>query len=99
MSDSEDLNNLRAIGMAAAADADNQLRQELMALRQSTGSQLQTLKPLLSTDDATFFRLVQVVEEATASNMSIAEFTNRLKTLGTNVLTVARTASNLLPLT
>jgi hypothetical protein len=97
MSNEDDLNALRTIAAADAAATDRQLQQDLAALHRSARSRLEALRPQLATDDATFDSMVRAVEEATANNVSIAEFTNRLKTLGKNVLTVARTASSLLP--
>jgi hypothetical protein len=94
---SDDLRDLRDISRAVANDTDAQLERELTALRHTTRAELAALKPHLSTDEATFNALVRVVEQATADNIAIAEFVKRVKTLGANVLAVAKHASTLLP--
>ena len=97
MATNDDLMNLRNIARKNAQDTNAELEQELATLHASTRPQLEALKPRLACDEATFNSLLQAVEQATAGNISIAEFTTRLKTLGTNVLAVARKASALLP--
>jgi hypothetical protein len=92
----DDLANLRDIARKNAQQTDAELAQELATLRACTRPQLEALKPRLACDEATFNSLLQAVEQATAANISIAEFANRVKTLGTNVLSVARKASALL---
>ena len=98
MSSHDDLTDLRNAAARSREAADLELQQELAALRRITGAQLEALKPRLECDDATFKSLMDAVEQATKSNISIAEFTNRLKTLGTTVVAVARRASTLLPI-
>jgi len=98
MSNDDDLNALRNAARADAAATDLQLQNELASLCRMTRGQLEALRPRLATDDATFNRLVQVVEQATADNVAIAEFVSRVKTLGVNALAVARRASGLLAL-
>jgi len=98
MTNDDDLNALRKAAAADARATDAQLERELAALKGITRSQLEVLRPRLSVDDATFKQLVQAVDQATADNNSIAELTNRLKTLGGNVLAVAKRASTLLAL-
>jgi hypothetical protein len=94
----DNLEELRKRARQAAVEADEELQQELTALHRMTVRDLEALKPRLSTDEATFNSLVKACEQATRDNMSIAEFTTRLKTLGTNVLAIARHASTMLPL-
>ena len=93
----DDLSNLRNIASQDAAATDAELANELKALKTASRSQLEALEPKLSTDPATFNKLLKAVDEATQNNENIEEFTNRLKTLGKGVLGVARTAASLLP--
>jgi len=89
-------NRFRALGVLDATATDLELQQELRALQGRSRMDLERLRPKLACDDATFNALVKAVEEATARNIAIAEFTDRLKTLGKNVLVVAKHASSLL---
>jgi hypothetical protein len=98
MSSHDDLTDRRNAAKKSKEAADVELQQELAALHRMTRGQVESLRPRLECDDATFKSLIEAVEQATKANISIAEFTNRLKTLGTNVLAVARRASTLLPI-
>jgi hypothetical protein len=95
--DDDDMAALRTISENDAKATNIELQKELAALQRATRPQLEALRPQLHVDDATFNQLVQAVDQATAGNIAIAEFTERLKTLGSNVLAVAQKASSLLP--
>ncbi len=61
----------------------------------STTVSLESLKPRIS-DKASFDQLVAAVKESTRQNEDIAQLQNRLKTLGSGVLAVAKEAAGLL---
>lgn len=87
--------------LEAAADeaeefANLTLEAEFNALKAATAVDLENLKPQVSDPEA-YDKLLAAVQEATAKNESIAEFTNRLKTLGGNVVKLAKEVKGLLP--
>ena len=93
----DDLSNLRTLAGQAAAATDEELAQELESLKTATRSQLEALKPQLSTDSETFEQLLKAVDEATQANESLAAFADRIKSLGKGVLGVAQQAAALIP--
>jgi hypothetical protein len=80
----------------AAAQASEELSTEFEALKAATAVDIENLKPQVSDADA-YDQLIAAVQQATANNESIAEFKNRLKALGENVVAVWEEVKPLLP--
>ena len=86
--------------MASAADAaaqqtDEELAAELTALKAAASADLSALKPEI-TDQASYDKLIEAVNESTARNESLAQLETRIRGLGEGVLKVAKTAAKLL---
>lgn len=79
----------------SAARADALLADELDALKRATNTDLEALRPKI-TEQAAYDQLIAVVEEASRKNMDLAMLEQRLKSLGSNVVQVAKEVAILL---
>lgn len=79
----------------SAARADALLADELDALKRATNTDLEALRPKI-TDQTAYDQLIAVVEEASRKNMDLAMLEQRLKSLGSNVVQIAKEVAILL---
>ena len=86
---------LKKISKKSAEKADALLAEELDALRRATNTDLEALRPKV-TDQAAYDQLIAVVEEASRKNMDLAMLEQRLKSLGSSVVSVAKEVAILL---
>jgi hypothetical protein len=95
MSDFESsLNDLGDLSNEAAADADAQFSKEIAALKELGTAGIEKLKPQI-TDQATYDKLIKVVQEAAAKNESIAQIVDRVKGLGQGAVSLAKKIATL----
>jgi len=73
----------------AAKETDEELSAQEASMLKETGVNLEGLRPQVS-DKASFDKLIEAVNAATANNESVAQLQNRLKTLGAGVVKVAK---------
>jgi hypothetical protein len=89
------MSGLRDKAKATAAKTDEQLSDIEARVLVDTVVDLPGLKPQVS-DKASFDALVAAVDESTRRNESLAQLKQRLTSLGTGVLRVAKEVSGLL---
>ncbi len=82
------------IGDDAAGEANRELAADEAALLTRTKMDLASLKPKIG-DKAAFDKLVEAVQASTDKNESVAAFQARLKSLGDDVVKVAKTVVGL----
>lgn len=93
MSNSQDFKQqLREMAAASSRQADDILDEELQTLLSMTRDQLDELRPQV-TDEETYNRLIEIVEEATRNNEQIAQFKARLMQGGSKLLKIGKTAA------
>jgi len=73
----------------AAKETDEELSDQEASMLKETGVTLEGLRPQVS-DKASFDKLIEAVNAATANNESVAQLQNRLKSLGAGVVKVAK---------
>ncbi len=100
MTDQEDLEakmraELEEQSREAATETDAILNDELVALKNATGADLDSLKPKI-TDKVVYEKLISAVKESTDKNESLAQLQDRLKTLGKTAINVGKEAVKLL---
>lgn len=79
----------------AAKRADELLENELEALKQATTTDLESLRPHVA-DEETYNKLIEVVEESTRNNESLAQLKERIEKLGEIGLSMAKRIIQLL---
>ena len=96
MSDKEELKEkLRKKSAESAAKADILLEKEFNSLMKVTRTDLELLRPKIK-DQATYDKLISIVEEATQSNMDLATLKERLETLGKKGIQIVKEIAGLL---
>jgi len=86
---------MREAADRAASDTDQELSAQLSALKETTTSNLEALKPQI-TDKESYEKLIQAVAESTQRNESLAQLEGRIRSLGSAVVSVAGKAAKLL---
>ncbi|GAH58722.1 unnamed protein product [marine sediment metagenome] len=74
---------------------DKLLENELESLRKATRSDLERLRPRIA-DEATYNRLIAIVEESTRLQENLAELKGRIESLGSKAIRSARDILKLL---
>lgn len=87
--------DLRKAAMESAAEADALLEKEYNSLKKLTSTDYEKLKPQV-VDKELLDKLIQIVQEATNNNLSLAEFEERAKKLGEGVVVLAKDIIKLL---
>lgn len=89
------MSGMDKLAAKTAANTNAKLADAEARLLASTAVSLESLKPRIS-DKASFDQLVAAVKVSTQRNEDIAQLQDRLKTLGSGVLAVAKEAAGLL---
>lgn len=87
--------DLKKASEKSVEETDALLLEEYNALLKATKSDLAALKPKIS-DQEMYDKLVSIINDATADNLSLAEFQQRLESLGTGALQLGKEVVNLL---
>jgi restriction endonuclease Mrr len=97
MNDSTNLRkSLKDLAAASSQHTDEILEEELQALLKASPEQLEALRPHVA-DEATYNRLIAVVEEATQSNEQAAKLKSLLMKGGSKLFNIGKIAGKLLP--
>lgn len=87
--------DLEKASQEAIEETDALLSDEYNSLKQATKSDLNALRPKVS-DPALYDKLIPIIIEATQNNLSLAEFQQRLESLGTGAVKLGKGVVKLL---
>lgn len=86
---------LKEAASVSKQKADELLDPELQALKNVTQVNLEALRPKI-TDKQSYEKLIEIVQESTTRNETLAELKSRLEKAGTALLHVAKETADLL---
>lgn len=87
--------DLKRASEEATEETDALLSNEYNSLKKATKSDLDALRPRIS-DPAIYDKLIPIINEATQGNLSLAEFQQRLESLGTGAVKLGKEVAKLL---
>jgi len=87
--------DLKRKAKKTTAKVERLLADELSALKEVTRTDLEKLRPKI-TDEETYQRLIDAVEESTRRNESIAQLKSRVEKLGAKAVEIAKKIAGLL---
>jgi len=87
--------DLEKASAEAIEETDALLLDEYNSLKQASKSDLDALRPKVS-DPATYDTLILIINEATQNNLSLADFQQRLESLGAGAIKLGKEVAKLL---